>query len=185
VYLDRAFRLRNPEDLLRANERLDAASRITAGMSVADAEIAYQLARFRAELIRREIDGSRALDFDLLDSVVARLEMLIRSSGLTLTEPEVIAARGLIAFERGDSAGGDAAWHRAVSLAEEHGHLLALLSPRSLIHWLGRLIGRAPEWHASRVRSDLIGMLGSELNPETMLRALTQVARRGGSSADT
>jgi hypothetical protein len=183
VHLDRALRRRDPADLLRANERLDSASRITAGISVADVEIAYQVARFKAELIRRELDPSRPLDLELLESVVARLEMLMRTSGLTLAAPEVEAARGLIAVDRGDPVASNASLDRAVSLCEAQGNALALISPRSLVQMLGDRIGRASGTDALHDRADLVRLVESDLAPEEVLQVLAQLDGPDAASA--
>lgn len=175
VRLDRATRERNPDELTRATQHLDAASQVGSGMSVTDVEIAYQLACFKAELVRRELDPAGQLDIARLESIVARVDVLIDTSGLSLANPEVIAARGVLTVERGD-ADACVQWDRAIMECERQGNALTPSSPRSIVHWLGRRLGREPTAAPTGSPSDLISQVGAELSTDWMVDVLHQVA---------
>jgi hypothetical protein len=159
-----------------ATAHLDAAGQVASGMSVTDVEIAYQLASFKAELVRTELDPAGQLDIARLESIVARVEVLIETLGLSLATPEVIAARGVLAFEEGSVEDAGAHWDRAISEARRQGNALTPSSPRSVVHWLGRLIERAATPAPTGLASDLIDRVGTPLSADWMIEVLREVA---------
>jgi len=180
VRLDRAVRERDSEELMLATQHLEAASEIAGGMRVADVEIAYQLARFKVELVRRELDLVGRLDVPRLEGIVARAHALIQTSGLSLAGPEVISSRGVLAAERGDVADAAQQYDFAIEECARQGNALAPTSPRSLVNWLGRRLARAPEVAPTGSTLHLINLVGAELSTDWMLDRLTEL--RAGES---
>jgi tetratricopeptide (TPR) repeat protein len=176
VHLDRAGRLRDPAELLRATQRLDRARLIASGMNVADVAIAHHLASLKANLVRREISADGQIDTAEFESIVTRVEVLIETSGLTLATPEVIAARGALAYLGGSLEQARSTWERAIRECERRGNALTPNSPRSLVHWLGRQIGQQTTPAATGETLDLIALVGSGLSANWMTDRLSQIA---------
>lgn len=170
--LDRATQTVDPGDVATALEHLERARLTAAGMNVADVAIAYQLARLKVELARHEIGVEADLNAAELAELVDRAAVLVSTSALALATPEVTAARGALACLSRELDRAEELYERAVRQCRAQGNALALLSPRSLISWLGRRLGRHAEAEPTGSRTDPVGLVGSRLRPQWMIERL-------------
>jgi tetratricopeptide (TPR) repeat protein len=176
VHLDRASMLSDPAELVRATQRLDQAHRSAAGMNVADVAIAHHLTRLKAALVRRELYEDTPVDTLELESLIDRVEVLIRTSGLALATPEVIAARGALAYLEGSVEKARATHEEAMRECERQGNALTPGTPRSLVNWLGQRVGMPVRTSSTASKMDVIGLVGSTLSADWMTSRLDELA---------
>jgi hypothetical protein len=181
IELDQAQRECDLSALVRAHQHLGAAREIPSGMIVPDVEIAFQLASFKAELVRRDLDRARSLAVAELDDILVRVANLIEVSGLGLAAPELLAGRALLQNEYGADAAAHSGWERAIAECERQGNVLTATSPRSLVGWLGALLGRTHTPSASASRRELIPLIGSDLSSGWMSERLGEITALGES----
>lgn len=183
VHLDRSYRTGDLGELMQATERLDGAREIGAGMNLPDVAIAHHLARFKVELARREAHAAAGWSTLELEGLVERIAVLVKASGLALTTPELLAARGILAYVEG-SLERARAWHReAVEACRRQGNALALASPRALVHGLGRRLGEEAPWEPTGSARDVADLVGAELTPEWMRLRIDELAIAGAAHA--
>ncbi len=175
VHLDRATRRCDPAELSEADGRLERARQITAGMNVADVSIGHHLTRLKAELVRRELDLDEDLDAAVFADLIGRAEVLVAGSALALARPEVVAARGAVAYLEGSAERALELYETAVRECLRQGNALAPDSPRSLVNWLGRQVGRHASVPVIGSVVDPIDLVGSELSAEWMIERLEQL----------
>jgi len=178
VHLDRASQNDDQSELVRARQRLEKARLNSTGMNVPDIAIAHHLTQMKAELTQREMYGVR-LDTLALETLVERTEVLIATSGLALATPEVVAARGVLAHLKGAADEAKASYERAISECERQGNALAVNSPRSLVHWLGRQVGLATTMGSTASKIDPISLVGLDLSADWMIAELEELAGAG------
>jgi hypothetical protein len=176
VQLDRSGRHGDPAELTRAAQRLDQAHAIAAGMNVADVAIAHHLARLKVELARRELQGTTGADTTELERLTERVEVLIEASGLALATPEVIAARGALAYLGGSVEAARALHERAVRECRRQGNALTPNSRRSLVNWLGERLGLPVTMGSTASEIDLIRLVGSQLSVDWMTARLDELS---------
>lgn len=175
VLLDRASRRGDIADLRKATERLDRAREIAAGMNLADVAIAHHLARLKVELVRSELPDRAGIELAAFGDLINRADLLIESSGLALAWPEVIAARGALAYLEGSQEQARKAYERGLSLCREQGNALAPISPRSLLNWLGRSLGIDSDHQATSPTIDPVELVGAELSSNWMIESLNEL----------
>lgn len=180
IRIDRATREGDLFEIEKAAEHLERARLTTAGMNVADVTVAHHMARLKAELAKHEIGAEGELGPVELKELVDRIALLVSTSGLLLTMPEVTAARGALAYLDGSLGRAEELYERATRQCRRQGNALALRSPRSLIGWLGRRLGRRTSSAPTDPPTpDLIGLVGSRLSPQWMLRRLETLPGSG------
>lgn len=179
VHLDRASRCCDPTELGEADRRLDQARQITAGMNVADVSIGHHLTRLKVELVRRELDPDEDLDAAAFADLIDRVEVLVSSSGLALAGPEVVAVKGALAYLQGSAERALDLYETAVRECLHQGNALAPDSPRSLVNWLGRQVGRHASVPVIGSVVDPIDLVGSDLSAEWMIERLEQLEPDG------
>jgi tetratricopeptide (TPR) repeat protein len=183
VHLDRSDASGDLGELMRATERLDSAREISAGMNLPDVAIAHHLARFKVELARREAHEAAGWSLLELEGLVERIAVLMKASGLALTTPEVLAARGVLSYVEG-ALERARLWHgEAVEACRKQGNSLALASPRALVHALGRRLDEQPSWEPTGSSLDVAGLLDAELTPEWMRLRIDELAIAGAAHA--
>jgi hypothetical protein len=172
IQLDLALRREDPLALVEANQRLDYAEGLPAGLTVAAVEIAHLLSRLKAELVRRRLHGAGGAKPDSLAELVARVAALVDTSALGWARPEAIACSGVLAYLSGATVEAASRYREAAELCRAQGNWLAARSPRSVVHWLGEQTGQTPDLEARTSEPDPIGFLGSPLEPDWMLERL-------------
>jgi hypothetical protein len=172
VLLDRASQLRDPADLIRADQRLDQAQQIAISMNLPDVTISHVLTRLKADLVHHEIYGEIRLEQAELERSLDRLTVLVESSGLALAAPEITAARGAFNYLQGMPQRARNRYDEAVAECTRQGNMLTLMSRRSLIYWLGRRFDSFAVAEFTPPDVDLVSMVGSKLDPEWMLDRL-------------
>jgi hypothetical protein len=175
VLLDRASQRREPADLVRADQRLDEAQQIPAGMNLPDVAISHLLTRLKSELVHHELYGKTRLDSFELKRSIRRLELLMESSGLALAAPEVAAVQGSFLYLQGEVEQARRYYDRAVAQCRDQGNVLALKSRRSLVYWLGRRFDSTAAADLEVADIDLIDLVGSELDPDWMTDRLERL----------
>jgi tetratricopeptide (TPR) repeat protein len=177
VRIDRGIRNADRGELETAVQSLETAQATTAGMNVADVAIAHNLTRLKVELARNEIAGRPDLETAELGALVDRTSILVSTSGLALAQPEVMAARGAIAYLEGSWDSAKELYLRATRQCVRHGNAWAPTSPRSLVGWLGKQLGRAPGAAPAEPSADLLGLVGEPLEPDWMVGRLEVLGR--------
>src|ERR1035441_7078355 len=176
VYLHRAERNGEPRHLLNADQRLEQAAQIAEGMLVPDVRLAHILSRIKYALLIQDLRGESDVGGPQLPDLIDGAEALVESSGLALAMPEVVAARGALAYLSGDLATSLAMYNQALGLCATAGNQLGARSSRSAIAWLGRHLGLSgdPEPTSPAAR-DLVGLVGAPLSKDWMLERLRTV----------
>lgn len=179
IYLDRAGADASPDDLSRADLRLADARMVPAGMNLPDVAIAHLMASVKAELVRHELCGSLSLAPEELLLQVERAEALIQASGLELSMPEVIAARGASELLDGrvDSATDLYQW--GSDLCQSQGNSLVQASPRSLLNWLGCKLNVESTRPTASQRTNLSELIGMDLTPAHLINSLEEAEIAG------
>jgi hypothetical protein len=171
IQLDLALRGEDPAALVEANQRLDYAEGLSAGLNVAAVEIAYRLSRLKAELVRRRLHGGGAKPASLA-LLVDRIAALMDTSALGWARPEAIACRGVLAYLGGAADEAASRYRQAVELCRTQGNWLAARSPRSVVHWLGEQTAQTTDLEARTSAPNPVGFLGRPLERDWMLARL-------------
>jgi tetratricopeptide (TPR) repeat protein len=172
VYLDRCERTWSRVDLVHADQHLRKAQEIAAGMVVPDVEIKHLLTRVKRYLVHWSRDMPVTAGHVELSDLVARVAARVEMSALALAGAEVDAARGALAYLRGlpDEACGH--YMQAIEQCRAQGYKHAVVSPRSLVYWLGSRLGHerveAPTW-----QTDPTAFLGARLTAKQMVDQVT------------
>lgn len=172
IFLDRASQQRDAADLVRADQRLDEARQISAGMNLPDVTIGHILTRLKAELVHHELYGKTRFDNQELERSVRRLDLLVESSGLALAAPEVAAAAGSFSYLRGAVETGRARYEEAVAECSRQQNALALRSRRSFVYWLGQRFDPTATVEPGTLGPDPVELVGLELDPQWMVERL-------------
>ena len=172
IHIDRSTREADPSEITRAEERLEQARLTTAGMNVADVAIAHHLTRLKVELAKLEVGADADLGTVELKDLVDRITVLVSTSGLYLATPDVTAARGVLAYLDGSLDQAEELHERAMQQCGRQGNALAQRSPRSLVGWLGRQLGRRAMPEAVGSTTELVGLVGAQLSPKWMVERL-------------
>lgn len=179
IYLDRAGATGGLDDLNRADQRLASARLVPAGMNLPDVAIAHLLTTLKADLVHHDIRGGPRLSPADLILQVERAEALIQASGLELSMPEVIAARGVSELLGGRVDLAADLYQRALHLCQCQGNCLAPVSPRSLLNWLGSRLNVAPIVPTVSPRADLSDLIGMDLPPAYLIHSLEEAELAG------
>lgn len=175
IHLDRARHSDDQAGLSSATHRLDQAWEINAGMNLPDVAIVHGITRFKVELARAELDGEgNAFDVEL-GGLVERVAVLVEGSGLGLCTPEIIAARGMLAYLEGAIDRANAFHEKAAQTCRDQGNVLTLVSPRSLVHELGCRLRRKEARHPTGSPLDVATVIGTELTPEWMRERVAEL----------
>jgi hypothetical protein len=184
IHLDRAVREKDAAALVDANQHLDYADGIPAGLNVAAVEIAYLLSRLKAELVRRSLHSAGSTKPDDFAEIVDRVEVLVQTSALEWARPEAIASRGALAYLSGAVDDAAARYRQAMEVCRIQGNWLAARSPRSLVHWLGERTQQTIDIEAKTSEPNPIELLGRSLSSDWMLARLEMLRERHAPTAD-
>jgi hypothetical protein len=176
VYIDRAEKTRDRQDIAFAEDRLVSARRVAAGMNVPDVAIAHALASVKAWLVSYELRDSGRPETAQLEALVERAVAILVSSELGLSAPEVVAAEGSLAYLRTWIGSARERYEEALRHCERQGNSLPRTSPSSIVNWLGTRLGRIEGQRAALpAREPPIEWIGVDMQPDWMVSRLREI----------